>query len=479
MTTPPRSDIPHRLDRLPWSRFHTLVATALGITWVLDGLEVTLAGTLGAALADPEALGLTAGQVGLSASFYLLGAVSGAIVFGFLADRFGRKRLFTVTLGLYLIATAATAFSWDLWSFCLFRFLTGAGIGGEYSAINSAIQELIPARYRGRTDLAINGSFWAGAALGAGLSIILLDPDLFGAETGWRIAFFSGAVLGLAVLWLRRYLPESPRWLMVHGRLEEAETITTEIERGMPADRVADEAAHIEMHRPVRASLGVIMHTLFRRYPQRTFLCIVLMGSQAFLYNTIFFTYALILANFYGVRAEGVGWHILFFAAGNFLGPLLLGKLFDDWGRKPMIAGCYALSGLLLAGTGFLFQAEVLSAWSQTLAWSVIFFFASAAASAAYLTVGEVFPLEIRANAISLFYAFGTGVGGVAGPWLFGRLIDTGERSSILAGYLLAAALMLGAAALEAVIGVKAERRSLESVTPPLSSHPDQANHST
>jgi len=469
----PRSDIPQRLDRLPWSRFHTLVATALGVTWVLDGLEVTLAGTLGAALADPEALGLSAGEVGLAASFYLLGAVSGAIVFGFLADRFGRKRLFTVTLGLYLVATAATAFSWDLWSFCLFRFLTGAGIGGEYSAINSAIQELIPARYRGRTDLAINGSFWAGAALGAGMSIVLLDPDFFGADTGWRIAFFSGAVLGLAVLWLRRFLPESPRWLMVHGRLEEAEAITVDIERRMPADLVAAEAGHLEVHRPVRASFGIIMHTLFRRYPSRTFLCVVLMGSQAFLYNTIFFTYALILANFYGVKAEGVGWHILFFAAGNFLGPLLLGKLFDEWGRKPMIAGCYALSGILLAITGFLFQAGILSAWSQTFAWSLIFFFASAAASAAYLTVGEVFPIEIRANAISLFYAFGTGVGGVAGPWIFGRLIDTGERSSILIGYLIAAGLMLAAAILEAIMGIKAERQPLESVTPPLSSQAD------
>lgn len=469
----PRSDIPHRLDRLPWSRFHTLVAVALGVSWVLDGLEVTLAGTLGAALADPRALGLSASQVGLSASCYLLGAVAGAILFGFLADRFGRKKLFTVTLGLYLVATAATAFSWDLWSFCLFRFLTGAGIGGEYSAINSAIQELIPARYRGRTDLAINGSFWAGAALGAGLSIVLLDPDLFGADMGWRLAFFSGAVLGLSVLWLRRYLPESPRWLLVHGRAAEAEAIMTGIEKRMPADGAAAEVVRLEVRRPVKVTFSIVLHTLFKRYPRRTLLCVVLMGSQAFLYNTIFFTYALILANFYGVQAEGVGWHILFFAAGNFLGPLLLGKLFDDWGRKPMIAGCYALSGVLLAGTGFLFAEGLLSAWSQTICWSVIFFFASAAASAAYLTVGEVFPLEIRANAISLFYAFGTGVGGVAGPWLFGRLIDSGERSSILAGYLIAAGLMIAAAALEAVIGIKAERRSLESVTPPLSSHAD------
>jgi len=466
-----RSDVPARLDRLPWCRFHSRVVACLGITWILDGLEVTLAGTLAAALADPRALGLTSTQVGLSASVYLAGAVSGSLVFGWLADRYGRKRLFSVTLGLYLVATGLTAFSWDFASFCLFRFLTGAGIGGEYAAINSAIQELIPARYRGRTDLAINGSFWVGAAAGAGLSVVVLDPDLFGPDTGWRLAFFVGAAAGLVILRLRRFLPESPRWLMTHGRHDEAVAVVAAIECRLPAGHTfaAPAAAPVRLRRAVRASLPVLARTLVRVYPRRTLLCVVLMGSQAFLYNAIFFTYALVLTTFYGVPADAVGWYILPFAAGNFLGPLLLGPLFDTVGRKPMIAGCYAVSGVLLAITGWLFAAGALDATAQTAAWTVIFFFASAAASAAYLTVGESFPLEIRANAIALFYAFGTGVGGVAGPWLFGALIDTGERGSIMVGYLVGAGLMLAAAALEAAIGIRAERQPLEAIAPPLS----------
>ncbi len=466
-----RTDIPSRLDALGWSRFHTLVVGTLGITWILDGLEVTLAGSLASALAKPEVLGLTGEEIGLTASFYLAGAVTGALGFGYLTDRFGRKKLFSVTLGLYLVATALTGLSWDLASFCVFRFLTGAGIGGEYAAINSAIQELIPARFRGRTDLAINGSFWVGAAAGAGLSVVLLDPKIVAVDLGWRLAFLSGATLGLVVLWLRRLLPESPRWLMTHGRMAEAEAITTEIERRAgPREHAPGPAATLHLSRTVRASVPVVARTLIRDYPGRTTLCVVLMASQAFLYNAIFFTYALILKTFYDIPAESVGWYILPFAVGNFLGPLLLGPLFDIWGRKPAIAGTYILSGALLAVTGWLFAAGVLDAAGQTAAWTVIFFFASAAASAAYLTVGEVFPLEIRANAIAIFYAFGTGVGGVAGPWLFGMLIDTGSRASILYGYLFGAVLMILAGLLEALIGVRAERRSLESVAVPLSS---------
>ncbi len=458
-----RTDIPSRLDALGWSGFHTLVVGTLGITWILDGLEVTLAGSLASALQKPEVLNLTGAQVGMTASFYLAGAVAGALGFGYLTDRFGRKRLFSVTLGLYLVATALTGASWDFASFCLFRFFTGAGIGGEYAAINSAIQELIPARFRGRTDLAINGSFWVGAAAGAGLSVVLLDPNLIAVELGWRLAFLSGATLGLVVLLLRRLLPESPRWLMTHGRVAEAEKITAEIER-RAGTRPKDAAPPVTIHlaRTVHAGVAIVARTLLRDYPARTLLCLALMASQAFLYNAVFFTYALILKQFYAVPPEAVGWYILPFAAGNFLGPLLLGPVFDIWGRKPAIAGTYVLSGVLLAVTGGLFAAGVLDAAGQTAAWTVIFFFASAAASAAYLTVGEVFPLEIRANAIALFYAFGTGVGGVAGPWLFGILIDTGSRVSILYGYLFGAVLMVCAGVLEALIGVRAERRSLE-----------------
>ncbi len=466
-----RTDIPARLDALGWSRFHTLVVGTLGITWILDGLEVTLAGSLASALSKPEVLGLTSEQVGLTASFYLAGAVSGALGFGYLTDRFGRKKLFSVTLGLYLVATALTGTSWDFASFCVFRFFTGAGIGGEYAAINSAIQELIPARFRGRTDLAINGSFWVGAAAGAGLSVVLLDPSVISVHLGWRLAFLTGAALGLVVLVLRRLLPESPRWLMTHGRVAEAEEVTAGIERRAGRrERAPGPPTTIHLARTVHAGIAVVARTLLRDYPGRTVLCLGLMASQAFLYNAIFFTYALILKRFYAIPPESVGWYILPFAAGNFLGPLLLGPLFDIWGRKPAIAGTYVLSGALLAVTGWLFAVDALGAAGQTAAWTVIFFFASAAASAAYLTVGEVFPLEIRANAIALFYAFGTGMGGVAGPWVFGMLIDTGSRVSIFGGYLLGAGLMIAAGVLEALIGVRAERRSLESIATPLSS---------
>ena len=463
--------IPARLDRLPWSRFHTLVVAALGVTWILDGLEVTLAGAVSGALKENYGLSLTNTEIGLAASAYLAGAVIGAIFFGWLTDRLGRKRLFFITLALYLVATAATALSWNLWSFALFRFLTGAGIGGEYTAINSAIQELIPARYRGWTDLVINGSFWIGAAVGAVASIVLLDPALLPPDLGWRLAFLIGATLGLVIFLMRMWIPESPRWLMTHGRVDEANKVLDGIEADFRARgrHLGDEPLSVMRLRTRHFTpLAEVANTLFRVERRRTLVGLTLMAAQAFFYNAIFFTYALVLTDFYGIRADHVGWYLLPFAAGNFLGPVLLGRLFDTVGRRTMIAVTYAVSGLLLAGVGYLFALGVLSATGQTIAWMVIFFFASAAASSAYLTVSETFPLEVRALAIAFFYAIGTGIGGVAGPWLFGALIDTGSRWSVFGGYLFGAALMIAAAIVAFRYAVPAERKPLEAVSRPL-----------
>jgi len=471
------TDIPARLDRLPWTRFHTLVVIALGITWILDGLEVTLAGSIAGALQESPVLQFDATEVGLVGTAYLTGAVIGALLFGYLTDRFGRRKLFFVTLGLYLTATAATAFSWNFWSFALFRALTGAGIGGEYTAINSAIQEFVPARFRGRTDLAINGSFWIGAALGAAGAVVFLQPGTLPPDWGWRAAFGIGAVLGLGILTLRRLLPESPRWLMLHARLGEAEVIIGQIERRVA--RASDEplpapaGARIRLAASSRTPIVRMVLAIVRDYPQRTVLGLVLMGSQAFFYNAIFFTYALVLTKFYAVPAASIGWYILPFALGNFLGPLLLGPLFDRIGRKPMIASTYAISGVLLALVGYLFREGMVDARQLTLCWSGIFFFASAAASAAYLTVSESFPLEARALAIAFFYAVGTALGGAAAPWLFGILVASGERGAVFGGYLFGAALMIAAALTELAIGVKAERVPLESVARPISALAD------
>jgi len=465
------SDIPARLDRLPWGRFHTLMVGALGITWILDGLEVTLAGSVSGALKTSPALHLSDAEIGLSASLYLVGAVTGALGFGALADRFGRKRLFNVTLGVYLVSTALTAFSGDFWTFALCRMLTGAGIGGEYSAINSAIQELVPARHRGRTDLIVNGSFWIGAALGAGGAVLLLAPGRLPPDTGWRAAFGIGAVLGIAILWLRRWVPESPRWLMTHARHDEAEQVVAAIERGFAALPPLPDGPRLRIaHRAV--GFREAARTLFRTYPSRSCYVLVLMASQAFFYNAIFFTYALVLGRFFGVGEDRIGWYILPFAAGNFLGPLLLGRLFDVVGRRTMIAFSYAASGLLLLVTAALFVDGRLGATGMTAAWSIVFFFASAAASAAYLTAGEGFPLEMRALAIALFYSLGTALGGVAGPWLFGVLVGRGERIDVAIGYAFGAVLMLVAAAITRRLGFAAERRPLEEVAPPLTSAP-------
>jgi MFS family permease len=463
------TSIPARLDSLRWSGFHTRVVLALGITWILDGLEVTLAGALSGALKESPVLQFSNFDVGLANSGYLAGAVLGALGFGWLTDRIGRKKLFFITLALYLSATAATALSWSVASYALFRFLTGAGIGGEYTAINSTIQELVPARYRGWTDLVIKGSFWIGAAMGAVSAIVLLDPLLIGPDLGWRLAYLTGAGLGLVVFVMRMWIPESPRWLMIHGHPEQAHAVVEDIERsvkGHVQDRHAWPKIKLRMrdHTPLRE----VAHTLFSLYRQRSLVGLALMTAQAFFYNAIFFTFALVLTDFYGIAANRIGWYILPFAAGNFLGPLLLGRLFDTLGRRAMIAITYGASGLLLALSGYLFSIGALSAQVQTIAWMVIFFFASPAASAAYLTVSETFPLEVRALAIAVFYSIGTGIGGVAGPALFGALIDTGSRNSVFAGYLLGSVLMIAAAAIAWRYAVAAERRPLESVARPL-----------
>lgn len=465
------TDIPARLDALRWSGFHTRVVIALGVTWILDGLEVTLAGTLSGALKDSATLRFSNFDVGIANSAYLAGAVLGALGFGWLTDRLGRKKLFFITLSLYLVATAATALSWDVWSYAFFRFLTGAGIGGEYTAINSTIQELVPARYRGWTDLIINGSFWIGAAIGAVSAIVLLDPEVVGADLGWRLAYLTGAGLGLVVFVMRLWIPESPRWLMIHGYPERASAIVADIERSVKGGRAIEAGTAwptIKLRMRSHTPLGEVARTLFQRYRQRSLVGLTLMVAQAFFYNAIFFTYALVLTEFYGIPSDHIGWYILPFAAGNFLGPLLLGRLFDSIGRRVMITFTYAVSGILLAVSGYMFAIDVWSAQTQTIAWMVIFFFASPAASAAYLTVSETFPIEVRALAIAMFYAIGTGIGGVAGPALFGALIDTGSRISVFMGYLFGAGLMIAAAVVAWCYCIAAERQPLESVARPL-----------
>ena len=468
------TDVPARLDRLPWSKFHTLVVIALGITWILDGLEVTVVGAISGALKASPALHLSDPQVGASASAYLAGAVLGALLFGWLTDLLGRKRLFFITLGLYVLATFGTAFAQSFAGFALLRFLTGCGIGGEYTAINSAIQELIPARYRGRTDLAINGSFWLGALLGSIGTTILLAPGRLTPDAGWRVAFGIGALLGLIVLFFRRTLPESPRWLVIHGRVAEAERSVEEVERRATHAALAGQALQqlprFKLRvRPHAANPLDLALTLVRGYPQRAILGLVLMAAQAFFYNAIFFTHALVLGRFFAVPPDRVGLYLLPFSVSNFIGPLALGWLFDRWGRRPMITGTYAASGLLLGITALLFVHGALSAATLTAAFALVFFFASPAASAAYLTVSESFPLEVRALAIAIFYAFGTALGGIAAPWIFGKLIGTGHAAAIAWGYGFGAALMLLAALTEVFLGIAAEQRALEDVARPLS----------
>ncbi|MBI4206238.1 MAG: MFS transporter [Betaproteobacteria bacterium] len=474
---PLRTNIPARLDRLPWSRFHWLIVFALGAGWSIDGLEVTLKGAVSGVLQDPATLHLDSTQIGALASFYLFGAVLGALICGYLTDRYGRTRLFFATLAIYLGGTLLTAFSWDFWSLAVCRWITGFGIGGEYAAINSAIDELVPARVRGRVALIINGSFWIGAALGSGATLVLLDPEIFPVDVGWRVGFGTGAVLGLLVLAARRHVPESPRWLCIHGYGRRAEAVMAAIEtriEGRAGAKLAAPDEHLVIHPRPSTGLGVVIRTMLATYRSRSFLGFVLIAAQAFLYNAIFFTYALVLTRFYDVPAQNTGIYLLPFALGNFLGPLVLGHLFDSIGRRVMIAGTYALSALLLLATGALFVQGNLSAYGQTALWSVIFFFASAAASSAYLTVSEIFPLELRALAIAVFFSLGTAAGGIAAPWLFGLLIGTGSRASVFFGYALGAGLMLIAAVVAALLGVKAERTSLERVARPLAAEDPQ-----
>lgn len=468
--------IPARLDRLSWGRFHTLVVVALGVTWILDGLEVTLAGAVAGALKQSPVLHFDNTDVGLASSAYLAGAVLGAVLFGWLTDRLGRRKLFFITLFLYIAATLATGLAWNLESFILFRFLTGAGIGGEYTAINSTIQELVPARYRGWTDLVINGSFWLGAALGGGGSLLLLDPAIFSGDLGWRLCFLIGAALGVVILVMRYWIPESPRWLVTHGHIDEAERVVAQIEERFPPHHLTatEKLAVLRLQPRTQTKLGEIFHVLFRLHRRRALVGLSLMAAQAFFYNAIFFTYALVLTDFYGVAADRVGWYILPFAAGNFLGPVLIGRLFDTLGRRVMIPITYGLSGILLIVSGSLFEQGVLTAETQTLCWMAIFFFASAAASSAYLTVSETFPLEMRALAIAVFFAIGTGLGGIAAPSFFGYLIETGSRQDVFIGYIVGAVLMLGAGLIQAVWGVAAERKSLESVARPLTAVEDE-----
>lgn len=470
---PVRTDIPARMDRLPWSRWHWLVVIALGITWILDGLEVTVVGAIASVLTERDTLRLTDFEIGSAGTFYLIGSVSGALFFGRLTDKLGRKRLFMITLMIYLGATILTAFSFNFWSFAICRMLTGAGIGGEYAAINSAVDELIPARVRGWADLAINGSWWGGTALGATLTIFLLNPAFLPHNIGWRLCFGLGAVLGFAILLVRRHVPESPRWLMMHGRFDEANQVVSQIETEVKKETENKELpppdGQITITPRGEVSIREIASTMFRQYPKRSLLGFSLMAGQAFIYNAVFFTFSLVLTTFFKVPSGNAGYYIIPFAIGNILGPLTLGRLFDTVGRRTMIALTYIVSGVLLVVTGILFVQGVFTATSITVAWSIIFFFASTGASAAYLTVSEIFPLETRAMAIAFFYAVGTGIGGISAPLLFGALIATKTAQNVFYGYLLGAVLMVGAGLVEWFVGVNAERQSLESIASPLS----------
>lgn len=468
-----KTDIPARMDRLPFSRFHILVIAALGVTWILDGLEVTIVGSIGPVLQDKHTLALSTGEVGIAASAYVVGAVSGALGFGWLTDRFGRRAIFNVTLGIYLLGVLLTASSWSAWSFSLFRMMTGIGIGGEYASVNSAIDELIPARLRGRIDMAVNGSFWFGAAVGAGGSLLLLSGKVVSLNIGWRLGFGIGAVLGCAVIYLRRFIPESPRWLITHDREQAAKDTIADIEGQIQKQKgklPGVEGKPLTVRPQPHFGLAVILSAMWSKYRARSFLALTLMGAQAFLFNAVFFTYGLVLSHFYKIPENGAGLYILPLAAGNFFGPLTLGPFFDSIGRRRMITGCYAVSGLLLAGVAVLFGSGVFTAWTQTIAWMVIFFVASAAASSAYMTASEIFPLETRSLAIAVFYAIGTAIGGIAGPVVFGHLVGTGNSWAVAGGYIAAALLMLIAAGTELKFGVDAEGKSLESVADPISS---------
>jgi MFS family permease len=465
------TDIPGRLDRLPWSRFHWLLIIALGVTWVLDGFEGTVVAAINPVLTQPSTLGLRDVQVGLAVTGYLAGCIAGALFFGHLTDRLGRKRLFSVTLLIYLAGAILTALSWSFASFFAFRLVTGMAIGGEYAAINSAIDELIPARLRGRVDLAVNGTFWVGAMLGAGATVILLDPHWLPAWFGWRVAFGLGGTVGFAMILVRQHVPESPRWLLTHGRGDEAEAITKEIESRVGNGRALEPVTQrLTVYPGARITFATIARTILVKYRSRALVGLALISAQAFFYNGMSFTYPRVLNRYFGVATDRTGVYVLCMAMANFLGPLLLGRLFDTVGRRTMIALTYALSAVAIVATELLFLGDCLNATTQTLCWAAAFFLASTAASAGYLTVSEIFPLEMRALAIALFYSVGTAIGGLGAPALFGALLESGRKDWLVGGYLLGAGLMLAAAATELALGVAAERRSLEDVAAPLSS---------
>jgi MFS family permease len=469
-----RSVIPARIDRLPWSRFHTKMVTALGVAWILDGLEITIAANLSADLTKKHTLALTAGQSADIATWYLIGEVIGALFFGRLSDKLGRKNLFMITLGVYLVGSGLTAITqmgggWLIFLYAT-RVLAGSGIGGEYAAINSAIDEMIPARYRGRVDIAVNGTYWGGAVLGTIATLFMLNH--LPIDWGWRTAFLVGPVLGLVIIYVRRSLPESPRWLVMHGREREAEASIAEIEQDMEATKghvapVSDDQA-IEIIPAEKIGYLALVRVLFSHYPSRSILVAALMITQSFLYNAIFFTYGLVLTFFFNVPTNSVPYYFFAFAAGNLLGPLTIGRLFDSLGRKKMIAGTYILSGILLVITAFLFKQGTLNAITQTLAWAVIFFFASAGASAGYLTASEVFPIEVRAQAIAVFFAIAQAFGSL-GSHLYGHLIGTGkDPNSLFVGYLIGAGAMIVGGLVEIFLGVNAEGKSLEDIAAPL-----------
>jgi MFS family permease len=468
------TNIPARLDRLPWARFHWMVVIGLGTVWILDGLEVTIVGAIAPRLTEAgSGITISTAQIGTAAAFYVGGACLGALFFGQLTDRFGRKKLFLITLGVYIVATLATAASWTAWFFFLCRFVTGAGIGGEYAAINSAIDELIPARVRGRVDLIINGSYWVGAAAGSAVAILLLDKTLLSANVGWRISFLLGAILGLGVLIVRRHVPESPRWLFIHGREEEAERIVRDIE--VAVDQETDEKLDepdrsITVRQREKIPFREIAKTAFQRYPRRAVLGLALFIGQAFLYNGVTFNLGTLYSTFWKVSSGFVPVFLIVFAVGNFLGPLLLGRLFDTVGRKPMIAGTYLGSAAIAVAMALLFNGGALdgSAWSFQAFIFATFFLASAGASAAYLTVSEIFPMETRALAIAFFYAVGTGIGGIIGPLLFGNLIASGSRGEVAVAFLIGAGVMAIGGIVELIYGVKAEQVPLENIAKPL-----------
>jgi MFS family permease len=468
-----RTNVPARLDRLPWSSWHWMIVIGLGTVWILDGLEVTIVGNVATRLSEPgSGISISSSEVtGLAAALYVAGACVGALFFGWLTDRFGRRRLFMITLGVYLIATALTALSWNAVWFFAFRFLTGFGIGGEYAAINSAIDELIPSRHRGRVDLMINGSYWLGAALGALLAIPALNESIFPADVGWRLTFAIGVVLGLVILLVRRNVPESPRWMFIHGHDRAAEELVDNVERRVEHEKnveLDEPDRDITIHQRKAISFLTIARTVVQEYPKRGALGLGLFIGQAFLYNAITFGYASILTTFFKIPSGQTGYYYVIIAVGNFVGPVVMAPLFDIVGRRPMITGTYVGSGVLLLITAWLFNQGMLSAITLTAAWTVVLFFASAGASSAYLTVSEIFPMETRALAIAFFYSIGTAAGGISGPLIFSALVSTGKTIDTTVAFVIGAALMILAGLVEIPFGVRAEQRSLEDIAEPL-----------